>query len=640
MGNIKAKLLVEGQERELLWVNMDYNRPVQPHGKPDGEVQGGFIAVAFTTHKDDDYFLSWMFKERKNIPYAVKDIEVAFYEHSFDDAPYFRYRGIDAVPVFHRETFSNTEGMYTTLVFSPAVQHYKQQREPFLKRWQESWKPQEEVKKNVKEDKSPRIFSVKWTDTDKNEIEESFYKDKVGIKVELLNQIKGRVNLKITKKDGSKFEDDKSEITLNKSVLSDTVFFSQIELKERWEEFKKTDVEDELIVEAHYLDDSKQSQPLKITPTPKVLVNFRPHNGWKGEFGFDWIRMEDTGRKGDVWYKKIIGKYAASAFVQNDAEYAKLGNKFEMLTHPIKANDMYVVPVLSLLPNKIAKLSLKVEIKDNDAKKIEFRYNSDYFKLNQTEVSYKSVGKETLPDYLTIESIKEFGENQFIEVFADNKFAGKLKVVANDKKHRYKTKIVFVKVRIDIGNGISAGKTIGEERFLKRFLTQAQISANIIEKELDLTKDKVFIDKYTFNYQGIDIIKDVHGIHSYLSDQFDKVYSGFKNHFKVYFFNEMGGEIRRHNGVNHYQGYNGSAEKIDCRDVLLYSTHNTSTTTHELLHAMRLYHTFDNKSELTFEKEKTDNIMDYSHNAGIDRICLWQWQWDRIHGHSLIKKEK
>jgi len=37
---------------------------------------------------------------------------------------------------------------------------------------------------------------------------------------------------------------------------------------------------------------------------------------------------------------------------------------------------------------------------------------------------------------------------------ADGKFAGKLKVIANDKAHRYKAGIVFVEVKTDLsGSG-------------------------------------------------------------------------------------------------------------------------------------------------------------------------------------------
>ena len=43
-----------------------------------------------------------------------------------------------------------------------------------------------------------------------------------------------------------------------------------------------------------------------------------------------------------------------------------------------------------------------------------------------------------MADDITIECIKEFSTDQYIEVEADGKFAGKLKMIANDKAHHYK----------------------------------------------------------------------------------------------------------------------------------------------------------------------------------------------------------
>ena len=89
--------------------------------------------------------------------------------------------------------------------------------------------------------------------------------------------------------------------------------------------------------------------------------------------------------------------------------------------------------------------------------------------------------------------------------------------------------------------------------------------------------------------------------------------------------------INKSTGTKYYQGYNGAAESINSKAVVLYNTHNTSTTTHETLHAMGLYHSFSDSGNFTFEKNKTDNIMDYSHQVKINRISTWQWQWQTIY---------
>ena len=79
-----------------------------------------------------------------------------------------------------------------------------------------------------------------------------------------------------------------------------------------------------------------------------------------------------------------------------------------------------------------------------------------------------------------------------------------------------------------------------------------------------------------------------------------------------------------------YIGLNGHANGIPSDSVVVYKSANDATPTHELFHACGLYHTFSNTSEYTFEKTKTDNIMDYSHQAGIDRISTLIWQWNKM----------
>lgn len=381
-----------------------------------------------------------------------------------------------------------------------------------------------------------------------------------------------------------------------------------------------------LIGRAKFNNIQSEDVELELLPPPKVLVNFRAHNRYKGEYGFDWMRMGDTSKPGDSWYRDIIGGYSTGSFVQDTAEYTKLGRKYEMPKHPIKANDRYIVPVLALLPTKKAKFSLKVEV-ELEAIKIEFKYDKKLFKLNQTEVSYKTKGKKTLADYLEIECLKEFGTDQYIEVLADRTFAGKIKVLANDKAHRYKADIVFVHVKTKLGTTEKTGASSGEKSFLKKYLNQALTTPNIITKNLDLTTDGVLNSTYKLTRGSNVQINDISGIHAHLETKFAAVHSGYSSYFKIFFFDEKGGEML----TSGYQGYNGAAKAINSKSVVLYNTHNTSTTTHELLHAMGLWHSFSNSGEFTFEKQKTENIMDYSHNVGIDRISTWQWQWTTIY---------
>lgn len=102
----------------------------------------------------------------------------------------------------------------------------------------------------------------------------------------------------------------------------------------------------------------------------KCLVQFRPHNNWTGNFGFDWVRLGDTGLLGDKFYKNIVGKNRdASGKINNDVnygnnivadenEYQKLLRKFTVL----KVNynkDFYIVPWLSLYKGKNREFKFK-----------------------------------------------------------------------------------------------------------------------------------------------------------------------------------------------------------------------------------------------------------------------------------------
>ncbi len=81
-------------------------------------------------------------------------------------------------------------------------------------------------------------------------------------------------------------------------------------------------------------------------------------------------------------------------------------------------------------------MTLKLEVEGAEAKRIEYIYDTKFLSLDKTEISHKALGKTELSNDLNVTCIKEFGTDQFIEVEADGKFAGKLKIVANDKAHR------------------------------------------------------------------------------------------------------------------------------------------------------------------------------------------------------------
>lgn len=372
--------------------------------------------------------------------------------------------------------------------------------------------------------------------------------------------------------------------------------------------------------------------------TAKCVVQFRPHNNWTGEFGFDWMRMGDTGKGGDTWYRDIIGRYrnasgalqqiySSGVFKQEASEYTNLMKEFRVLSIPWK-KDFYITPMITLYPGAKAKFSLKIEIEE-EPKELKFDYDKTLFSLNKATISQTSKGKHTLPDYVEVSCLKEFSNHKYIDVIAvsnngDEHMAGRLRIHKNDKLNRYKAKVVFVKVWTDLRSSgtINKATTIGEKTFLEKYLTQSLVKTNVIEDKLDLSTDAAFNSTYSSRGNIANASSGV-GIHTYLKTQFDKnTGDKYKDYYQVFFINERypisGGLV------------NGSARNIPSKEVVVYNTHNPSTTTHELLHAMGLYHSFDNDSKFTFEQLKTDNIMDYSHQVSIDRISTWQWQWQKV----------
>ncbi len=72
------------------------------------------------------------------------------------------------------------------------------------------------------------------------------------------------------------------------------------------------------------------SVSLDVIPEPEVVLNFRPENTWKGEFGFDWLRTGDTSLFGDNKYEDIVSKqYKEAAFTNLETNQNKYKGHFK-----------------------------------------------------------------------------------------------------------------------------------------------------------------------------------------------------------------------------------------------------------------------------------------------------------------------
>lgn len=376
-----------------------------------------------------------------------------------------------------------------------------------------------------------------------------------------------------------------------------------------------------------------QHPPLKEIKS-KVLVNFRPYNSWTGQFGFDWMRVGDTSLLGDNWYRDIIGKnrnaagtlldiYDGGILKTDIKEYTRLMHQFKVMKINWK-NDFYIIPWLSLYSNQIATLSLKLEI-EQVPKKLEFQFDESLFELNHKEITHKTKGKITLPDYLTIKCIKTFNNDQFIKVFADNELAGAIQIHRNGKVNRRKVNIVLARVKTNVG-GTRAGERgniVGEQAKLQKHLKQALITPNVVFDDMvDVSRDTFFNRR--FINAAKQIVYSGNQLHDYMLHTYD-LRVKYPNHFIVYVF-----EL-----PNPTAG--GQAYGIPSDNALVFSstTRRKTALVHELLHGLGLQHSFGNDSNFTLSKGKTDNIMDYLDT----RRTIWKWQWDIIRKNILVKPE-
>jgi len=396
------------------------------------------------------------------------------------------------------------------------------------------------------------------------------------------------------------------------------------------------------------------------SPAPPVLkskcmILFRPYSGWSGEFGFDWIRAGDTGQKGDTWYKDIIGNYRDSGgnlhdlydgvggFKQDTKKYDKLITTFKSFIVPWKPKIhgnpyLYITPVLSLLKGNKATLTLKIDIAE-EPKEIKLKNNGKDISedkditFNHTIIETKSKGKHKLLNYLTIECKNEFNKDKIIEVMAVDKdgvehLAGQLKILAN-ALHK-KIKVLFVKITTSRG----IGTITGEKERLEKYMQQAYVNVEIKNISLNLSSDVNFINTLRANAN----------VHQYLDDKLRtaRFPSGvtvgnlYDNFFRIYFINEV---IQQNDGSYLL----GQAQSIPSKTVYVLNLAATAqaagvafesvktTATHELLHAIGLYHSFDNNSLFTLKKYLTDNIMDYyTISTDIKAKQMYKWQWEFV----------
>ncbi|MFL9482349.1 phage baseplate assembly protein V [Chitinophagaceae bacterium LWZ2-11] len=438
-------------------------------------------------------------------------------------------------------------------------------------------------------------------------------------------------------------------------------------------------------VDGNEMFDSADELP-PVTPqiTAKCIVHFRTKDDWSGEFGFDWMRITDTHIGGDTHkYEDIIGKYGAvyasqpgAVFTKDAAKFSSLGNLYYE-PHIIPsttggANETYYTPWLSLFPIKKTvykkqggktitqkidtnynptEVTLKVLIKiKEEPLRIELNYNKKYFKIDKDNITppIKTPGDYQLE--IKITCLEGFAINQEIKAVTitkgtDNiekkKLAGRLKVLKNNSVKQ--SKVVFINVKTNLGNGIRdglnipAGSDVIQKDYLSKFIKQALIEPKIEVIDFDLTTDTNLNTDYTIANGGTQILNKVSNtaghvnLTSYLETKFNiPANSRFLNYHKVFFFGEDGGRIDSAGNITFLGGH---ANGIPSKSSVMYANPLPFFVTHELMHCLGLYHSFDNDGKYTYQIGMTENIMDYSHMSWngstiLTQISSWRWQWE------------
>lgn len=391
---------------------------------------------------------------------------------------------------------------------------------------------------------------------------------------------------------------------------------------------------------------------------PKCMVQFRPHSNWDGEYGFDWIRVGDTGQVGDKkWYRDIMGKYlnedeCEPQFINQVKAYAKLLGEFKKYNVPRKKAGsspyFYIIPYLSLLPKNSAKLNLKVEILE-EPDSFELKYDTDFLTVKFKNQLSATVGKREIQDGLDIYCKKEFNSDQIIEILAKkgekSDPVGQVIIVKNGKEHGREVKVTLIQVVKD-GESVKLYK---ETENLKKYLKQSYVNLKVestkikIPPNVDISKKLDESDEATFAY--LDNI-----LHNNYNSNGDRNGSFFDDSFRIFYLTDVcylpycggGYLIGLAEGIPKKPLSKNSSKP----SILIFNREKSAsltnakllkdktTASHEFLHSIGLSHVFDNESKYVFRQYETDNIMDYmTGSSDLIPKQTYKWQWD------IIKKQ-
>ncbi|MCV9926917.1 hypothetical protein OIU83_04610 [Flavobacterium sp. LS1R49] len=393
------------------------------------------------------------------------------------------------------------------------------------------------------------------------------------------------------------------------------------------------------------------NKPKKGLPVEKMAlakVEFRTLAAYKGEFGFDWLRLKDNGLNLEPDYKSIIeGGYkdGISDLTKIEA-YKKLKSEYKQIPVIVKAKTAggkpsvgeYFVPYLNLFSKKFsdtitattpppfeATLRVLVDIGE-DLDKLEFEYDKTIFTIDKPVLSDKnktgglvaSAGatiKITCNEDITSDALgiikvfaypKDSGVKSKPEQLALRKLAGKIIVGKNDASQRKEQKFVLVGIKTNVTKSLTGtligGFTPDEKTNLCNALYQALI-VPILENspnELDVSSNPHFQTGGKYIESSNKINEDTNGFFADVKNIFlnDKDAAGVlkNNKYKTGYFtvfslaaqvyDEAKGQIH---GEQYLAG--GKWKMRFLKNLLLFPNKDFCTMNHEGLHGMGLLHT-------------------------------------------------
>jgi hypothetical protein len=310
-----------------------------------------------------------------------------------------------------------------------------------------------------------------------------------------------------------------------------------------------------------------------------------------------------------------------------------------------------------LKPPYCAELRMLVDI-DKNLEKLAFEYDDAFLNVRTSRAiePAKTAALKQSSANVIIECLKDLDRDHEIIVYAypkntagspktelqtitERKIAGKIIVLRNDWKIRKEEKIVLVQVKMIIdGNKKEVKFDLKEELNLYNSLHQALIVPKIEKTIFDLSNNPDFKDNgkhilgeyinYGLEKDGkifvyIQPFTDCKTAFFNVKDQnAGLINEKYKDYFTVFKFGLDANLLT----------VTGSVIEIGIKNVFIFklADFNNTTTAHETLHGLGLWHTHKADShpdkKYTFNAKTTTNIMSYSYVS----YSSWHWQWKII----------